>query len=180
MQQVTLELTLTGYIGNLRRDRHAVLIPQYPDGRFLIGEKKYLYPPGIYRLIGGGVEAGETPEEAIIREAAEELGITIDSSEIIPLVEIKTDATTPDNRYSFITYIFLYKLSPNAQITPADDLSGVKIMALEEIPELVTNYTNLKDDDIFKDGEYQHSWGDYGKIYGPIHRIVYELLKART
>jgi len=49
-----------------------------PDGRVLIAER----PPGkamagLWEFPGGKIEAGETPETALIRELDEELGITV-------------------------------------------------------------------------------------------------------
>jgi 8-oxo-dGTP diphosphatase len=49
-----------------------------PDGRMLIAQR----PPGkamagLWEFPGGKVEAGERPEEALIREMREELGIAV-------------------------------------------------------------------------------------------------------
>lgn len=49
-----------------------------PDGRVLIAQR----PPGrdmagLWEFPGGKVETGEKPEDALIRELAEELGITV-------------------------------------------------------------------------------------------------------
>ena len=54
----------------------AVLIAKRPAGRPLAG---------LWEFPGGKVEAGEEPEEALIRELHEELGIEIAKSDLHPL-----------------------------------------------------------------------------------------------
>ena len=45
--------------------------------------------PNTWGLFGGGIEKGETPKQAIIREIKEELDITLDQKRIIPLLKTK-------------------------------------------------------------------------------------------
>jgi 8-oxo-dGTP diphosphatase len=56
------------------------------DGRILIAKR----PPGrslagLWEFPGGKVEPGESPEHALIRELAEELGIEIAAADVAPL-----------------------------------------------------------------------------------------------
>jgi 8-oxo-dGTP diphosphatase len=49
-----------------------------PDGRALIAQRPAgKAMAGLWEFPGGKVEAGERPEDALIRELAEELGITV-------------------------------------------------------------------------------------------------------
>jgi 8-oxo-dGTP diphosphatase len=57
-----------------------------PDGRVLIGQR----PPGkalagLWEFPGGKIEANEPPEEALIRELGEELGIVVKAPCLAPL-----------------------------------------------------------------------------------------------
>ena len=56
-----------------------------PDGRVLIAQR----PPGksmagLWEFPGGKVEAGERPEDTVIRELREELGITVKEACLAP------------------------------------------------------------------------------------------------
>ena len=56
-----------------------------PDGRVLIAERpagKHL--AGMWEFPGGKVQQGETPEAALVRELAEELGIDVHESCLAP------------------------------------------------------------------------------------------------
>ena len=53
------------------------------DGKILVGIRKEGYNPGLICGPGGHIEDGETPEQAAIREAQEEFGIT--PKELLPL-----------------------------------------------------------------------------------------------
>ncbi len=53
-----------------------VLVTQRPEGKALAG---------LWEFPGGKVEAGERPEDALIRELAEELGVTVTDAWLAPL-----------------------------------------------------------------------------------------------
>ena len=57
------------------------------DGRVLVQQRPPGKPmAGLWEFPGGKIDAGETPEAALSRELAEELGISIDESCLAPAV----------------------------------------------------------------------------------------------
>lgn len=68
----------------MRRIKKDWPIPPYPPAGGEEGGEYWVFP-------GGGVEAGETPEQAMVREVAEELSLQV--TEYKPLFEVFNDFT---------------------------------------------------------------------------------------
>jgi len=87
--------------------------------------------PGYWDLIGGHVEEGETPEEALVREVKEELDIDLKEYSFYKIFECLTG-----DAYENIKYIYTGKI--NIPIEEITLLEGVrpKYFSREEIPHV--------------------------------------------
>jgi 8-oxo-dGTP diphosphatase len=60
----------------LVRDDAAILLQKRPEGRAMAG---------LWEFPGGKLEEGEAPEDALVRELAEELEITVQPADLFPI-----------------------------------------------------------------------------------------------
>ncbi len=84
--------------------------------------------PGCLSTFGGGIEDGETPEQALIRELREELGAQINTPDIISLGAV-TEAIT---NHTEILYVYYWH-----------DRSGTITGCYEGSPALFNNTTSI-------------------------------------
>ena len=104
------------------------------DGRYLVLQRADEPYAGKWDLPGGFVEAGESPVEALLREVAEETGLTI---EILGVIGAYTSTYGDDGRHT-VDIGFHAQLAAGQQ--PADmllsDESGdARWLALDDFPE---------------------------------------------
>ena len=110
-----------GYLTRLKGKSKAVLIP-------LIGTEKGLEvvyeirattlrtQPGEVSFPGGGIEVGETPEQAAVRETSEELLIAPDNIEILAPMDGE-NAPTGAPLWPFVGHLHHYQGSRNRKCT---------------------------------------------------------------
>ena len=113
------------------------LIIEMKEGILLVERK---YPPLGWALPGGFVEYGETLEEAAIREAHEETGLTVT---LIRQFHTYPDPTR-DPRHHTVTCVFLATAEgiPKAD----DDAKNVGIFAKEALPPMAFDHGKILED----------------------------------
>lgn len=106
----------------------AAIIREAPDaGRLVLVKRRYPPKVGSWTFPGGGIEAGESVEQGMLREAREETGLVIQLDR-----EIGTWSTP-----SFETIITFYAAhSVGGQLQAGTDAKDAQWFDLERIPEL--------------------------------------------
>ncbi len=84
-------------VGCLVKSKNNQIVLQQRDGNCLSF-------PGCLATFGGGIEKGETPMEALIRELKEELGAEVHASDVLSFGAI-TEAETD---YSEVIYVYFW------------------------------------------------------------------------
>ena len=178
MKNISLDRKVEKPFGNLFRKKVALIVIENAEGDFLVGTKPYAYPPTITRLLGGGVDEGEPEDVAAVRELSEELGVTLDPSELTPLLVITTNAEDAEGKhYTHETHIYYVNIG-DAQYEPGDDIKAIVKLSLDELYALGEAYEALPETLWYNGREGSYSWSDYAKLYGPVHKLSAEEIRS--
>ena len=107
------------------------------DNKFLI-QKTSPEKGGEYSSTGGHINKGETPKEAILREAEEELGVSLNKDLVESYGYLKDDQVF---RFLFYTKEYI----PIELVTlQTEEVEDISYKTKEEIEELINNKEFLK------------------------------------
>ena len=101
----------------------AVVLEEH--GRVLLGRRR---DAGFWTLPGGGVEKGETPWQAVVRETREETGFDV---EVVRLATVDWKQAASD-----IVFVFECRITAGAAAT-SDETSEVRFVPKEELAALL-------------------------------------------
>ena len=109
-----------------------------PDGRCLITQRKMDKPwaPGSWELPGGGVNSGETSEEAVLREIKEETGLDVSLSDGELVLTYKRENAEEQNNYFVDIYRFVLDFHESDVKVQEEEVEGFAIVDTEEICSL--------------------------------------------
>lgn len=123
----------------LNMKKIAAIIFENDKGEFLLYKRDHkpgIPFPGYWDLIGGHVEEGETPEEALVREVKEEIDIDLKEYIFYKIYECLTG-----DAYENIKYIYTGKINiPIEEITLLEG-ERPQYFSREEIPNV--NFANI-------------------------------------
>jgi ADP-ribose pyrophosphatase YjhB (NUDIX family) len=169
MEKIDLKLKVEAAFGNLYRDQCVLIAAINENGQILTGAKPNFFPPGITRLLGGGVNRGEGINDAAVREMSEELGVSLEVKDLIPLAQFNTHAEDSSGKTFYNeTYLYAAKIG-NASYKAGDDVKHIIVLNTDEMRELGNAYENLPQCLWYRGEEGDFSWNDYGKLYSVIH-----------
>ncbi|MDQ3008867.1 MAG: NUDIX domain-containing protein [bacterium] len=172
MSEIVLSRQLNSVPPVFLRKNHVLIVVMTPSGKFLLG-KKSIYPEGISRLLGGGMDEGEEPAAAAARELAEETGIRADQVTLLFLTTVKAELDLPPQNHpshvTFVTHIFMYQAAVES-LTGHDDVESVVSLDTEAFEKLISKYQQLSP--MIETPDF--AWSDYGQVYGPIHQIAFD------
>ena len=101
------------------------------ENKFLLGERNKDNKRGYWIIPGGGVNFGETIEEAAHREIKEETNLDV---EIIKVIGYKEIINVPANYHGLV---FFHLAKPkHMNLKAQEDLSQAKFFTIEEIKKL--------------------------------------------
>jgi ADP-ribose pyrophosphatase YjhB (NUDIX family) len=180
MEKQELHISIKRPFGNLFRERCVLIAAQDHEGNILLGTKPYFYPPTISRLLGGGVDAGETFEQAAIRELEEELGVSVQPEDLRPLILFDTKAADEDGKV-YHNETAIYKADIGDQSYQAgDDVKHIIKVTPDELYQLGERYEQLPEVLWYNGEEGLYAWADYAKLYGPVHKVIARKIKMSS
>lgn len=178
MEKVNLDIVVKKAFGNLYRAKCVLIAVGTADNTILLGAKPSFFPPTITRLLGGGVDEGEDIAKAAARELEEELGVTLDLADLKPLFDLETKATDETGKvFNNNTYVYYANIG-SQPYKAGDDVKSIDVVSIDELYELGVSYDRLPESLFYIGPEGEFSWQDYGKMYGPIHKITADKIRA--
>lgn len=134
-------------IGKLRgeKESHGVRILIVDERRVLL--VSHWYAPWAWTLPGGGVNKGETPEEAAIREASEETGLRVRS--IAGEIGTYTGSLGDDDR---VTFFYTGDFEGSIAMRPNLEIMARSWFDLDNLPLDEISPGNLRRIEAYKNG----------------------------
>ena len=109
-----------------------------PDGKYLITRRvmNKMWAPGWWEVSGGAAQAGETSEEAVMREVREETGLDVSGAEGGYVFTYHRENPGKGDNYFVDVYRFVLDFDEKDIKIQHEEADGYKIASPEEIRAL--------------------------------------------
>ncbi|MBV9280806.1 MAG: NUDIX hydrolase [Chloroflexi bacterium] len=155
------------------RRREVCMVVRRPNGKLLTFTKTF-YPPGVYRLLTGGVEPGEGVLDALRREVAEETGLDVAIRRLLALIAYRAEGEEDCSPRAFTFAFLLDDLGGTlGAIDPAERLAGYGEVDIPGLLTIADQLDHLPDSFSVDFGE---SWRDWGAFRAIVHRVVWQAM----
>lgn len=142
---------MRGYRGQASPDRRGevVFAIRQPSGEILL-HTKHRYEKPIYRLPSGRIELGESIEDALYREIAEETGQRVQLCRFLGILDCHF--ISDNSAFPFVSYIF-YLQSMSGELCPTDtnEIAGFRTVPVHELGSIAQVLRSL--------GSHRRCWG---------------------
>lgn len=113
------------------------------NNEVLLAKRKFDPKKGTWQSVGGFVGLDENLEQAVAREAKEELGISVRIKDF--LTSFPENYTFGGVDVPFLAIYFLAESDSDAPLQPSDDVEEVRYFSRSELSKLDVTYPALKE-----------------------------------
>lgn len=117
---------------------YVLAIIQDKQGRYLITQRSQAksWAAGWWEVSGGGVSAGENTTEAVIREVREEVGLTVEETNPVPVYSYKNVDLKRGDNYIVNMYRFTIDFTIDDVVLQEEEAVACRLVTWDEIVEL--------------------------------------------
>jgi ADP-ribose pyrophosphatase YjhB (NUDIX family) len=132
------------------------------DSEILLSLRKNISSDGLYGLVAGHLDGGETVTNAIIREAKEEIGVDINPADF-EIVTVCHSNNSKNNKEFIQFYAICKKWKGEIRNNEPEKCGEVKFFPLDTLPENMVPYIR---EAIIKtvDGVKYYEYGWHGEL----------------
>ena len=125
-----------------RRRGEVVMVIEQTAGAVLLHRKGW-YERGVYRLHTGGIDAGESVENTLVRELKEETGLRGGDIRFLGIIPCLLRYQSQELQVT--SYVF-HVLHPQGQIripNSKEDISDIREVLIRDLPRVAKNLRNI-------------------------------------
>jgi len=146
------------------RNRTSEVLMVLPRPGGLLFHTKQFYPPGVLRLLSGGVNPGEPVREAAVREVREETGLRLSPARLLFHLVHHLEVGGKERCFHTLAFLFPRSEAPVAPQDAGEEITEFRALSWQEIPEAVRLLESLPP-----------PWDAWGEFRALPHRLLLRL-----